>query len=441
MSNKTRGALALVAAGALTLTMAPQAFASLVDDDPAWNPAKADMSTNVHRIANNDRISTAIEASQYRTDWGKVELDSRLRYNAPGTPWHNVLVPSTVATQPGVEVSLPVWPLGTQITATTYYKVTGRTVNVIVARSNDFSDALAATPLADVLDAPVLINPTDELDARVEAEIKRLQAVHGTDGIVVHLLGGTNALSHDVENAIDEAIGAEDDVDNYTLRYQGIDRYETAVNIALRTVINYGVDSDADIDDINVYLTTGKNFPDALAAGAAAAQNDGVVLLTNDEKLDTRGFTDKFLIQLDDWVDDDPYGWDINTTENFAVGGQATRASIANDIRIAKSFDGRDRYETATLTATGTFKAPGKAGNPAHFAVVSGETYADALVASAFIANADGPLLLTKPNALSPVTAAYLEANAENTDHVWTFGGPGAMALSVTNAIKQLLTF
>ena len=59
MSNKTRGALALVAAGALTLTMAPQAFASLVDQDPAWNPDKADMSTNVHRIANNDRISAA----------------------------------------------------------------------------------------------------------------------------------------------------------------------------------------------------------------------------------------------------------------------------------------------------------------------------------------------------------------------------------------------
>ena len=32
---------------------------------------------------------------------------------------------------------------------------------------------------------------------------------------------------------------------------------------------------------MNVYLATGTNFPDAMAAGAAAADNDGIVLLTN----------------------------------------------------------------------------------------------------------------------------------------------------------------
>ena len=85
---------------------------------------------------------------------------------------------------------------------------TQRTMHIIVARDDEYTDALAATPLADVLNAPLLLNPKDKLDPRVETEIKRLAASAAGKGetVQVHLLGGTNALSHDVENAIDKAM-------------------------------------------------------------------------------------------------------------------------------------------------------------------------------------------------------------------------------------------
>jgi len=201
------------------------------------------------------------------------------------------------------------------------------------------------------------------------------------------------------------------------------------------TVDFYGIESGADSLNVNPYITTGINFPDALAAGAAAAANDGVVLLTKGEAMDSRGFTEDFLVDLNDWVADTEFWWDVNTTETFAVGGPAHRALVANDVRFVEAYDGADRYETATLTAEGTF------GDPSFFAVVSGMNYPDAVVASAYIANADGPLLLSAPDALTPVTAAYLADNVDNGQMVVTFGGPGSMSKAVTEAIADIFDY
>ena len=67
--------------------------------------------------------------------------------------------------------------------------------------------------------------------------------------------------------------------------------------------------------------------------------------------------------------------------------------------------------------------------------------YPDAVVASAYIANADGPLLLSAPDALTPVTAAYLADNVDNGQMVVTFGGPGSMSKAVTEAIADIFDY
>lgn len=441
-STLRRGGRALVAvtAAALAVTMAPAAFAAVDDSDgapPVVVPDETVMSAEVFRIADSTRILTAIEASQSRTDWGTIYSNTKLLWDCSASNFWMDGTP--VPHHQGWEVGdffFPTWFMGSQVKCEV---VEGDTktwgnMDIIVARSDDYPDALAAAPLADVLDAPILLNPTDALDADVSAEIKRLAALAGHGGrhanVTVHLLGGTNALSHAVENAID----ALPNVDR-TLRYQGIDRYQTAVNIAEVTVDHYGLESGADGNDVNVFLTTGVNFPDALAAGAAAANNDGVVLLTRGTELDRRGFTEQFLVDLETWVDD--ARWDINTSENFAVGGPSATAAADFDIRLADQWVGADRYETATLTARDVFNLDPKGTD--NFAVVSGTGFADALVASGYIANLDGPLLLTRPTALTPVTAEYLEDVVQNGDRIFTFGGPDALRLAVTNEIVDLL--
>jgi putative cell wall-binding protein len=453
MGKKIRGLAAAAAAGALTLTMTPLAFAAVDDADDAFTPSIP--SRGIHRIADKDRISTAVLASQSRS-WGVVtKVDAGQNYwecTIPGDPWGvaarwGIQGTETNAAAGETEVqSYTAWvwdgrewqPETRQFTCTSTVAretVVNKDVHIIVARSDDFPDAIAASPLADVLNAPVLINPTDSLDPRVKNEIARLAGtVSGNGKTYVHLLGGTNALSHNVENAIDDVLGNKIS----TLRYQGVDRYQTAVNIASVTLNAYGIDSGNDTEDANVYLTTGLDFADALSGGAAAANNDGIVLLTQGEELDRRGFTDEYIIALRTWIDDD--GTKVNTNETIAVGGPSARAAAKYDIRLAKKYVGANRFETAALAARGEFDLVNSDDALAtqNFAVVSGVTYADALVASAYIANADGPLLLTLPNKLSPVTASYLNDAVDSNDRVFTFGGTGAMAKSVHDEIAAI---
>lgn len=456
MSKKTRIALAAISAGAITLTMAPQAFAALDDVDDAFIPRYVD--PGLHRIAANDRIGTAVEASQTR-DWGvETLITAGKNYWECTTPndfwgiaargaYQGRETTAAAGEQQAISYQALNWNGSAYVWETRYFTCTStvaqedvirRDVHIIVARSDDYSNAIAATPLADVLNAPVLINPTAQLDPRVRNEISRLAGTVQNGGEVrVHLLGGTNALSHDVENAIDALLPTN----NQTLRYQGIDRFQTAVTIAQVTLNWYGIDSGARTRDANVYLTTGLNFPDALSAGAAAANNDGIVLLTAAEELDRRGFTEEYLIALRTWINED--GRHVNTNETIAVGGPSARAAEAYDIRLAKSYVGPTRYETATLTARGEFDLINEDDGLAtqNYAVVSGLTYADSLVASAYIANADGPLLLTPPTYLYGATADYLLEAVDSNDRVFTFGGNGAMNQSVHAEIEDLLNF
>jgi putative cell wall-binding protein len=470
--NIHRGFVATLAAGALTLSLAPMASANnqIDTDGPAVvaPPAETVESAQVFRIADSTRILTAIEASQSRSDWGEgLEFISDLRWDCSasipldGTPTPDgiqagdkilVINGSVIGLVGGVVGGLVIpspgdanfdafigaffgafagefTAVGVECEAVELGEDVARgRMDIIVARADDYPDALAAGPLADVLNAPILLNPSSSLDADVAAEINRLGSLGGARYTTVHILGGTNALSDGVKDSI---LGLAN-VDN-VVRYQGIDRYETAVGIATQTINNYNFETPFKPRDVNAYITTGINFPDALAAGAAAANNDGVVVLTDGTQLDRRGFTEQFLINLSNLVK----GGVVNTSENFAVGGPSAAAAATFDIRLAPNgaYVGADRYETATLTAAATF-GPGFSGD---YAVVSGEGFADALVAGGFIANLDGPLLLTRATTLSPVTAGYLNATVKNGDRIFTFGGPDSLRLAVTDEIKALL--
>lgn len=107
---------------------------------------------------------------------------------------------------------------------------------VIVAGSMQFADSLAAAPLADVLDARVLITNSGNLDSRVAAEITRL----GADNVII--VGGVGTVGSAVEAALAKLVG-EDNVD----RIGGADRYEVAYNVAADTAAAYGNPAAGDL--------------------------------------------------------------------------------------------------------------------------------------------------------------------------------------------------
>lgn len=287
---------------------------------------------------------------------------------------------------------------------------------VILARSDDFADALAAAPLADVKDAPILLSkPGSSIDSRV------LNAIKYKFRNVI-LLGGTGVFTEGARAQL-EGMG------KYVTRMRGIDRYETAVGIAKvvagELATRYRAEGWTFKKNVNVYLATGLAFPDAMGAGAAAADNDGVVLLTQGDKMNASTY--KFLKK--EWK---TIPWFANGIEIHTVGGAAEKAARSSIEDIADTNTGADRYATAVLLA-GKFKHP-----VTKIAVASGETYADGVTAGAWIANHDGPLLLTKNAYLPKVVSNYLFKFADGGTDVVVVGGPGSVSRNVSEQIKNL---
>ncbi|HEX9889176.1 MAG TPA: cell wall-binding repeat-containing protein [Nitriliruptorales bacterium] len=146
---------------------------------------------------------------------------------------------------------------------------------VVLARSDHPADALAGSALAGKLGAPLLINPSDELEPVVEAVVNELGA---TSAI---MLGGEAALSTDVELQLLDRTTVET-----VERAAGDDRFATAIDIASRL---------APPQDGAAFLVRGwftgapeREWPDALAVAGLAAHRaaDGdawPILLTAEE--------------------------------------------------------------------------------------------------------------------------------------------------------------
>jgi hypothetical protein len=262
---------------------------------------------------------------------------------------------------------------------------------VVLARADQFADALAGTPLAVAKFGPLLLQPPGPLDQRVSAEIDRVLDENGE----VHILGGPAALDPSLDAAL-QAKGYD------VFRHAGNDRYETAVAIA----------DAVSLTPSSIMLTTGTNFPDALAAGAAAAIRDGVVLLTAGTTMAPATAA---------------YRTAHSGVDTYAIGGPA--ATAAPD---AIPLVGADRYATARLVAVTLFEAPIDIG------IASGTSFADALAGGAHIGGL-GPLLLTDPGTLSPPTAQFLESRRGSLDFVFIYGGPAAVSSAVEAAIRTIV--
>jgi putative cell wall-binding protein len=210
----------------------------------------------------------------------------------------------------------------------------------------------------------------------------------------VYVLGGLTAIPASVPTTL-TGLGF------VVVRYAGTDRFGTALAVA-----------DALGDPTTVLLATGINFPDALAAGPAAAHLGGVVLLTDGTVLTAAVRT--YLTAHPGTV--------------YAIGGPAVTADPA-----ATPLSGADRYGTAAAVATALFTGPNNVG------VASGTQFPDALSGGAFQAHFGGPIVLTDPGVLPVPTSTYL-TGVETTDVTTSiFGGTAALSATVQASISTAL--
>jgi putative cell wall-binding protein len=231
---------------------------------------------------------------------------------------------------------------------------------VVLSRSDTFADALSGSSLAAAKHGPLLLTPTDSLNALTSAEIKRVLGAKTT--AKVYLLGSAAVLSTAVENAV-KALGYQ------TVRLAGADRFATSAAIANEITPNPEF----------ILAATGMNFPDALAAGAAAGawtttDTPTVLVLTADATLPAATKT---------------YLDGKKTSATIVPIGAQAKTAVSGYSNKTAAISGSSRYETAARVAEAFFDATAFVG------VATGTNWPDALAGGALLGTLGGPLLLT----------------------------------------------
>ncbi|MDO8879233.1 MAG: cell wall-binding repeat-containing protein [Coriobacteriia bacterium] len=129
-------------------------------------------------------------------------------------------------------------------------------------RGDAFPDALSVAPHAYRMKIPILLVQPGSVPAPTE-EAVTFSSI--TEGIIV---GGTTAVSAATATEIGNMLG------DAAERWDGADRYATAVECATRGVARGWLDYDA------IGVATGLNFPDALSGGAACGSYGSPLVLT-----------------------------------------------------------------------------------------------------------------------------------------------------------------
>jgi putative cell wall-binding protein len=281
--------------------------------------------------------------------------------------------------------------------------------DAVLVRGDDFPDALAGAYVAGG-GGPVLLTDRDSLPAATRTALQRLR----TKNVII--LGGPAAVSPTVEAEV-ERLGIT------TERLAGADRFETARLCAKR----FAPTTIGTVDGRrSAIVVSGRNFPDALAAGPLAYAVSLPVLLTETDTLPspTRAALSELGIQRA-----------IVLGGAAAVGSSAAKELEDMGLTVTR-ISGADRTETATALADFVFDPARKLAlgslsvtfDDTHVNLVGGEAFADALAGGPHAGEDLAPILLTiSPSELSEHTRRWLARRSSRLQDGHIFGGEASV--------------
>jgi len=284
--------------------------------------------------------------------------------------------------------------------------------NVILATGMNYADALSASALAGSLKAPLLLARPDALDSGVLGEIQRLKAKKA------YIMGSSAAVSNAVEGSLTSAgLSVE--------RIAGADRYATSAAIASKVASLEGAAFTK-----KAFLARGDNFADGLSASPVAYKNKVPVILTRSAVLAEDA---KHAIK------------DLEITDVTMLGSTAAIAKdVEDDVKdlatTTRRLQGADRYATAQAIAEHALD--NSLATTGFIGVATGLDFPDALAGGMATGKHGGIMVLTRPEALSPVWGPYLKAayvDAGIKPDVQVYGGSNVVSGVVFDALKALL--
>ncbi|WP_285853875.1 S8 family serine peptidase [Oceanobacillus luteolus] len=268
------------------------------------------------------------------------------------------------------------------------------TDTVVLARGDDFADALTAVPLAFKLDAPILLTGTNKLYNETLREIKRLKASN------VVIIGGTGAISEGIYTTLaNEGLNVR--------RLYGSSRTETAAIIAEEVAPN---------GSEQAFVVNGYDFPDALSAAPYAA-NQGIPILVSQ--------TNKLPVATIKALDS------LNVQESMVIGGASVvTESVKSKLPQPTRISGKDRYETNILLAE-HFNP-----NVESMYVATGTNFADSLAGATLAAKNNTGILLVHHRIPESVKNFITENGVQE---LTIFGGKAAVSEEIRKDLLKLL--
>ena len=263
---------------------------------------------------------------------------------------------------------------------------------IIVASGADFPDALSASYLSYVKDAPILlVGKDDKSIAKVTSYINENLASGGT----VYIVGGTGAVLESVEDAIN---GTE-------VRLAGSDRFAT----------NLEVLKEAGVDGEELLIASGMNYADALSASAAARP---IFLVGKTLTKDQQAYLEANKNSL--------------AEATYVIGGpgavaDSVKAEVEAYTGEAKRLEGSDRFATSVAVANEFF--PGDIHN---MVIASGLAFPDGLSGGPVAIAYDAPLVLVGNNWVDHATNLFVTKKART---LIVMGGKGAVSQAIAETI------
>ena len=277
---------------------------------------------------------------------------------------------------------------------------------VIIATGAAFPDALSASGLAGVFNAPLLLTPSTYLPDEVQDTIEYLGAERAI------IVGGAGAVSANVESELRRELRPKN-----VERIFGADRYATSAAVANRIAAEAGSAG-------NVFIVRGDDFADALAVSPLAYSQAMPILLTRPDVLPaptadyitSSGVRQCFI---------------AGGTGAVSSGVAATLGSLTAE--PVQRWYGSDRYATAAEAAR---QGVVRGWAQWRFVGVStGLSFPDALGGGVAAGNVDGVLLMTRPDRLADSTAAIMGSQTMMIRDCRVFGGSGAVSEDVYRAV------
>jgi putative cell wall-binding protein len=279
---------------------------------------------------------------------------------------------------------------------------------LVLASGLSYPDALAGAYLAGQGPAGILLTDPATVLPDLTTALTNLKVRN------IVILGGTSAVSADVENQLGQTPSTASGAANLQVkRLQGANRYDTmaAIDTQLGPTVVGSVGGKP-----TAIIASGANFPDALAAAPAAYGKHLPIVLTEPDHLSAQAQQTLTALGIQQVL--------------IMGGGSALSSAVVSAIQamgiaVLKQFAGADRTDTAQQFAA--YEVANLGFSNAEITIARGDDFADALAGAQYAGDPKPTLLAQQSSGLGPYTTKYLTDNGAGNNKITGFGGSSAL--------------